>query len=50
MLLQAAAVRGYYVFFLQVVGQKRKPQIDWLFLKLLHIKGQENYINEKQDY
>ena len=30
--LHAAAVKGYYVFLLQVVCQKRKPQIDGLFL------------------
>ena len=30
--LHAAAVKGYYVFLLQVVCQKWKPQIDGLFL------------------
>ena len=36
-LLKATAVRGYYVFSLQVVCQKRKPQNDGLILSLLHI-------------
>ena len=37
--LHAAAVKGYYVFLLQVVCQKLKPQIDGLFLSVLHILG-----------
>ena len=39
--LQASAVKGYHIFLLQVVCQKRKPQIDGWFLSLLHIYGQE---------
>ena len=37
MLLQATAVRGYHVFWPQVVCKKRKPHIDGSFLSELHI-------------
>ena len=37
LLLKATAIRGYYVFFPQLVWQKRKPQIDGWFLSLLHM-------------
>ena len=38
------AVKGYHVFVLQVVCQKRKPQIESLFLGIMHILGQEKII------
>ena len=33
--------RGFYIFLLQVLCQKRKPQIDGSLLNVLHIQGQE---------
>ena len=39
----ATAVKGYHVFVLQVVCKKRKPQLDSLFLSIMHILGTENF-------
>ena len=41
--LYATAVKGYHAFLLQVVCQKRKPQIDGLFLSILHIVGKVKF-------
>ena len=49
-LLQDIAVKGYHVFYTQVVFQKRKPQIDGSFLSLMHIYGQEKSFNGKLGY
>ena len=35
------AVKSYHVFLPLVVCQKRMPQIDALYLNVLHIEGQE---------
>ena len=40
-LKQSTAVKSSYVFLPQVVSQKRKPQIDSWFLRILHILGKE---------
>ena len=40
-LQHATANTGYHVFLPQVVCLKRKPQINGLFLRVLHILGQE---------
>ena len=41
---QNSVVIGYHVFLLKVLCQKRKPQIDGFFLRMLHILGQEKYL------
>ena len=37
-------VKCYHVFFLQVICQKRNPQIHDLFLSVMHILGPENIV------
>ena len=46
-LLQATAVTGYHVILLQVVCQKRKSQIDSLFIRVLHILCQKDILRSR---
>ena len=44
---QATAVTGYHIILLQVVCQKRMPQIDSLFQRILQILCQQNIMRSR---